>query len=413
MQPRVPEISNEFFTPERLAFLEEHGYLVIPDVVPVEECNKMLANIREFFQTWNGNLTEGSDPSLWKNSRLPPGTIHGIVRAAAHLQAQWDARQHPRVYQCYKEYWGEEDLRVSFDGFCYYRAGSYERGKLTAWRHTDQGPPTKKPIVFVDGSSTHVPLEGRCLQGYLCLIDSTAESDGALVVNDKGHRTHHTFFSRYPKYADVGKGDSNWVRFTPEELAKYGADPEFLTKIEKDGREYLSESDPDKHSPHPVPMPSVRVGAPAGAMVFWYSRTPHDNTPPLPTGRDRAVIYVCMAPAKWLTKSDIKRRKQAWEERRQISHWPCGGQTKFLSPRFYPSDYPERKSRYDTLVRLPLLAAPSLTPLGERLCGIEDHLLLAEPSVDRAKRAAERACPQHTVAKRCRSVSTEEIIVVD
>ena len=377
MEPAAAAVAPEFFTPERLAYLEEHGHLVIPNVVPISACNKMLDNVRTFFARWDERLTEGSKPEYWKNSRLPPGGIHGIVRAAAHLQGQWDARQHPRVYQCFREYWGDSDLRVSFDGFCYYRAGAYNPSAISSWRHTDQGPPSVKPITFLDGNSTHVPLEGRCLQGYLCLIDSTGEKDGGLVVSDKGHRAHAGFFHKYPKYAETGKEDGNWVRFTPEELAKYGADPDFLKKIEIDGREYLSDDDPDKHSPEPVPMRTMRIGAPAGAMVFWYSRTPHENTPPRLEARDRAVIYVCMAPAKWLTKADIIRRKKAWEERRQISHWPCGGQTKFLNTRLYPSDYTEgRKDKLDALKLDPLLCDPVLTSLGHKLCGVDDHLML-------------------------------------
>lgn len=385
------EPSEKFFTPDKLAFLQEHGWVVIDGVATQEECNKMVANIQQFFQLWDARLKPGSSPDLWMTSKLPPGGIHGIVRATGHIQAQWDARQHPNVHRCYAEYWKDQDLRVSFDAFNFIRAGSAKESRT--WRHSDQGPPTRKPVVFLDGTSTTTPLEGRCLQGYLCLIDSTGENDGGLLLSDKGHRTHAEFFRRNPQYADNGGADGNWVRFTKEHLLENGGPPDFIDTIEKDGREWLSPSDPEKNAPYPVPMRTTRIGAKAGSMVFWYSRTPHESSPPTPQGKDRAVVYVCMAPAKWLTKADILRRKKAWEEKRQTSHWPCGGQTKFLGPRFYPDDYKVRKPKLDEMTKDPLLKSPLITPLGAKLIGLDDYKKIPEAPQGRARSAKRKDLP--------------------
>jgi hypothetical protein len=85
-----------------------------------------------------------------------------------------------------------------------------------------------------------------------------------------------------------------------------------------------------------------------------------------------------MAPAKWLTKADILRRQKAWQEKRQTSHWPCGGQTKFLGPRFYPTDYTHRKPRLDEIAKHPLMCSPKITPLGAKLIGLDDVRLIPE-----------------------------------
>jgi hypothetical protein len=356
-----------WFTPERIAHLKEHGYVIIPGVVAPDVCAKRFENVLEYYRAWDPAMELQGDSKRWSSTHMPTGTVHGIT-GVGHLAAQWETRQDEAVVECFEEYWGTKELVVSFDRLCFYHKDAPRQSMPNSWRHSDQGPPVKKPVTFLDGTSTRTPLEGRCLQGYLCLTDSTGEDDGCLVVNDKGHRAHAGFFAQNPQYADKGAADGNWVRYTHEALEKAGADPTFLAKIESDGRNWLSPDDPLFNSQEPVPMRTTKVRAPVGSMVFWYSRTPHENCAPKPSGNHRAVIYVCMAPSKWLTEKDIANRVAAWEKKIPTSHWPCGGQTKVFPPPYYRGQADlAKKPRIEALGKHPLLTTPTLTPLGMRL----------------------------------------------
>lgn len=253
--------------------------------------------------------------------------------------------------QVFAEYWGvaPEDLAVSMDAFNYYLAAASRRPN-GFWLHTDQG--REKPE----------PLGGRCVQGLLNLVDSTGDNDGGLVVHDKSHRAWQGYWDLHP---EVDTKD-DWHRY-PES---------FAAEIALDGSLYLRPGDPD-YGTAPVPMKRVRVGAPAGAVILWLSKTAHQNdapyrrNPQAPPPKDRAAVYVCMAPKRYLSQRDIKKRRKAFDERRQTSHWPGGDRTKIFPQTFraYTSEKAAaRKKRLEKLKRHALFAAePRLTALGRSL----------------------------------------------
>src|SRR5262245_32757391 len=52
-----------------------------------------------------------SAPATWYT--LPPENYN--IVPLHHSQAQWDNRQHPRLYQTFCEFWGTGDLWVTID----------------------------------------------------------------------------------------------------------------------------------------------------------------------------------------------------------------------------------------------------------------------------------------------------------
>ncbi|KAI9343269.1 hypothetical protein DFJ73DRAFT_961169 [Zopfochytrium polystomum] len=372
--------ARRFFTPDRVAHLHEHGYVLIPGVVADPAfCQSLRDALFAQVAHWDPSLTPAS-PSRWKSDTLPAGTIHGIDRLWPHTQALWDARQHPNVAACFAEYWDcdPRDLVVSFDGSNTYVGTREEReegvgvggsrkrkssGSAAAgfWAHSDQGRPDPKKNRGAE------PLDGKCLQGFLNLVDCDGDNDGGLVVWRGGHRAWRGYLAAHPE--EEAKG--NWLKYPVE----------YIEEIQVDGRKYLGDKDPAKSADKPFPMPRVRVRAKAGDMVFWYSKTPHQNdfpalrNPAAPAGRDRAVIYVCMCPRRFLTEQDTTKRVKAFAENRMTSHWPAGGQVKLFPASFraYTKERAaEQKRKLEEIRSSERATAPvRLTPLGKRLLGFQ------------------------------------------
>lgn len=311
----------------KLQFLHEHGWVVIPDVVEAEVCDRVATALFGFLKRFNPALTV-DNPAGWKHHNLPPGTLHGgMNRCAAHLQCLWDMRQHPRVTQVFADLYGVQpsDLVVSFDGWGVWNAKAVDKKTLhRRWIHVDQG--TARMPFWSRRKRAREEEEEKdevfeCVQSYVNLIDSTGPEDGTLLVIDKGHQMHGDYFARY------GGGEKNWNLLKPEFIREVTQNPEHAL---------------------------LRVPAPKGALVLWYSRTPHQGQPPGPEGRNRAVVYVCQGPRALLTSNDQRERAQAWAKGHMTSHWPCAGQVQMFADR-------------------PLFLGPppvELTSLGKSLLGL-------------------------------------------
>lgn len=376
--PQLPESFNKWITGERFDFLVEHGWLVVPGVVSDAECDLARSEMVAALEACNPAL-DRTNAATWTSGSAPPGTIHGINRIYGHLPFQWRLRQHPNVAELYTEYWRvckqtsatrveftAQDLVVSFDAFNYYRAEQRRLSPSSAksWCHTDQGP-------HPPGME---PLGGMCLQGYVNLENSMGPNDGTLVVYDKGHRAHAGHFRTLP-IAEVRKArETNWHRF----------DHEWLEDIStRGGKEYLEDSDPERHGSDPVIMARTRVHAPKGAMVLWFSKTPHENQAPFRLDpdapmRDRAVQYICMTPKSELTERDNTARRKGWEEQRQSNHWASAGQFSLFArtPRIYKSDDIERqKAVVERAYAYQRAQTIELSELGKSLLNVSDEPL--------------------------------------
>lgn len=338
------------FTEAHRTFLEEHGWVVVKDVVPHEVCDKALLDIINHYKLWNEFL-DLANPDAWATKNLPPGTIHGIARCFADTQGQWDVRQYPTVARCFADIYRVSsifEMVTSRDAVNFYHANRpISKMAKTFWSHVDVGAHVTGPAL-------------DCVQGYVDLVGSEGLNDGTLVVWDKAHRIHKRYFEENPEAAEEAKG--NWYRFTEE----------FMSTLEDDGSSYLSANDPHYLNAHKVPLPMkmTRVHAPKGSLVLWYSRTPHMNRGPLPPANHRCVVYVCQAPKMYLTEKDKKNRAKAWEEKRQTSHWPCFNQVKLfpIVPRLWTKEEEEeKKPKLFIMQNYFKTNPPQLTELGKSL----------------------------------------------
>jgi hypothetical protein len=90
-----------------LAFFHDNGYLVVPNVVPPENLEAVIAAMWEFAAI-DGMVRD--DPDTW----YPPQRKGGLVHLHQH-PAIWDNRQYPRLYEAFADILGTENLWVSMD----------------------------------------------------------------------------------------------------------------------------------------------------------------------------------------------------------------------------------------------------------------------------------------------------------
>ena len=110
-------------------FWDENGYVIVPDAVPEENLRAVIRAISEFLEI------DPNEPATWYG--VPPRRL-GFVEMYHH-QALWDNRQHPRVYQAFREIWGMDTLWVSFD-----------RANMTPPERTDKTTGFNEPLVHWD-----------------------------------------------------------------------------------------------------------------------------------------------------------------------------------------------------------------------------------------------------------------------
>lgn len=250
--------------------LETKGYTVIENVVPAEVCAASFSGIIKFL---NESGVKTDDEALSMNSY--PNS-HGIIQhfEAGHMQAVWDIRLHNKVTEIFDILYGDNDLLVSFDGFCW--MPKHYRDNKRQWLHTDQ---------------SHKRLGLRCIQGYVNVLTSHDDCSGSLVVIPGSHLKHAEYAAKNP---DSVKNPKDWHKFTDEEVAELGE--------------------------------PIRVHGGVGSLVLWDSRTAHSARPPQigrENTRERCVVYVCYQPRAYIKESALKRKVGAFDNYRMTTHWPA------------------------------------------------------------------------------------------
>lgn len=306
--------------PARFNELEEHGFMVIPDVVDGKTCDKLLAGLKQWLVDI-GTGVDFKDRRTWQSKKMPYA-IHGIYQQyqAGHVAPVWELRQDERVVNVFADMWNTRpmDLLSSFDGFSLRpphewlgrKGATCPRGQ---WFHYDQG----------DYAGCYT------IQGFVTLEDQDVD-DAPLVVVDRSHLHHAEFFEQFPGR----KGD--WIKFDERELAWVMSRP--------DAKE-------------------VRVAAKKGSMVLWDSRTAHCASDALDGRKEarwRGVIYTCYAPRRLASAKDLEKKREAFNQMRTTNHHPA--QKIHLFPQ---------KVRWGldpSVFKLPT-KPPELSALGKRLAG--------------------------------------------
>lgn len=169
---------------ERQAFLE-CGYLVIPGVLPLDLCQRVVDAILAF------TGVRLDDRATWHPQRFAG---LGVV-PLHHHQALWDVRQHPAVYEVFRELYGREDLWVSMD-----RAG-YKPPASDGTKDWDRAP--------IHWDCDPWSMDELSIQGLFYLTD-TSEDQGAFSCVPSMYRNLGTWRAdhaedenrRYPRVAE-------------------------------------------------------------------------------------------------------------------------------------------------------------------------------------------------------------------
>jgi hypothetical protein len=235
-------------------FWIENGYIVIKNVVPKEQVER-LANF-----LWEFEEKDPNDPETWyapprAEMMMKELTNTGMVEVYNH-QYLWDNRQVQKVYDAFVDIWGTEKLWVTIDRANLnfpIRPGFEYKGFI----HWDYDPETKPQNV----------------QGVLALADQTDENMGGFQCIPELFRTYDT-----------------WKLTQPD--------------------------DRDHFKPDTAGFEPVKVKMEAGDLLIFNSLQPHGIRPNRSGDKVRIAQYIAMMPAQEDDEELRQWRISSWKERR-------------------------------------------------------------------------------------------------
>ena len=239
-------------THDQREFFSEHGYLVVPQLIPREQVDAVVDAIWTFLDFDRNN------PSDWYRE---PHRPNGMVELYHH-QALWDVRQNPRMHQLFADLFQREDLWVFLD-----RANLKPPPNAAAPEYDHPG------MVHWDMDVRETPLPYQ-VQGVLYL-DDTAEGEGGFQCVPGVHRWV-----------------SKWAQGRPDEEIR-------------DQRLDL------RHAEIGAPR---EIEASAGDFIIWHSALPHGNSRNR-SDKPRLAQYVRMFPADPQNTALREQRIASWRER--------------------------------------------------------------------------------------------------
>jgi hypothetical protein len=174
-QPANPD-AEPALSAEDLEFWDQHGYVILHDAVPAENCKAAVQAICEFLDV------RLDQPDTWY--RGPQG--HSIWIPLLHHPALWANRDCARIHRAFAQLWNREDVWVNVD-----QAG-FNPPEKPGWQfsgpHLHWDVSLAKPIPFG-------------VQGILYLADVAADQ-GAFTCVPGFHRKIDSWLESLPAGAD-------------------------------------------------------------------------------------------------------------------------------------------------------------------------------------------------------------------
>lgn len=147
-------------TPQDHDFFDENGYIAVPDIIPVADCEAVIEAIFEFLgMNWN-------DPDDWYRLPLTPG---GMVEMYQH-QTMWNNRQNPKLHQLFTEIRGTEKLCINID-----------RVNFKPPYHPEHPEYDHHGFIHWDVDTSKLPIPFG-VQAVLCLADTNEDMGGFQCV---------------------------------------------------------------------------------------------------------------------------------------------------------------------------------------------------------------------------------------
>ena len=238
---------------EDKAFFEENGYVIVHNAVPPENLDAVIRAVWEFLEM------DPDDPEDWYR---PPHRHGGMVELYQH-QALWDNRQHPRVYQAFREILGNHRLWVSMD-----------RANMKPPQHPDHPEYDHKGFTHWDMDTGRLAETRFGVQGVLYLTDTTEDMGG---------------FQCIPGFHRVLE---EWIKEQPADRNPRVPD---LSRL-------------------PEGMKVTPIPGKAGDLLIWDRRLAHGNGHNT-SNRPRLAQYITMHPAREDNEEARQDRIRRWRER--------------------------------------------------------------------------------------------------
>lgn len=338
--------------------LEEHGWVVFPNVLSDEECDYFSCELAHTVKEMYHGLYDPNVPDTTSN-RI--GAKRGGMEqhyGAGLTTVMQKLRSHPNIRNLYALVWGLEPiartsidigphLLSSFDGFNHSPAHEKLRKTLARNRCRSDGDDANEIKYWWHLDQT--TKNDTCYQGFVTM-EEIGPKDANVCFIDGSHKFHTEFIAEFKN--KVGK--DNWLL------------------LDDNGVEWFKDKNCNP----------VNVVMPRGSFVVWNSKLVHQGSFPMATRevpRDRNVAYIAMAPVAMCSKANLKKRQEIFWNGDSTSHWPHVHVKAFpFSPRIYGAptkfhtdkmnEYRERKKN-----KQGPLNVDTLTETQRRLMGILDY----------------------------------------
>jgi len=277
---KPPTFSPDEF--EKIAeHLDEHGYVVVNDVLSDSECEHGLKLFWEMMVKLNPNISQ-NDPKSWTNKQWPGRFSDGITteHGVGQSEFMWWNRTRPTYIKLFQHLLNEQHLVVSFDGFVAFRSGIPTTNNF--WPHIDQ--------------NTDLPgSEDKNIQGAINYFDIMEQTGGFCCVPGS-HKTWREYVEKY----NEGNPPATHGLMIPN-------------------------SDPRLNG-------LVKLIVPAKSATLWYAKTIHCSTSSINRLQpcrdkngtivlDRLSALVSYAEAKLVTPEILKKKLQAVANGNSTTHW--------------------------------------------------------------------------------------------
>jgi hypothetical protein len=291
---RVPRFAAG--SPESIAYLDEHGYVVIANALSGAEADRALSLTWDYLEQL-GTGIDRRDVATWDDDRWPTAVHGGILpgHGIGHSAAQWFIRSVPNVKTAFAGVWNTDELLVSFDGMALWRPWAlnpaWKTNRGGSWLHIDQHPITRPGK--------------HCVQGLVNLLPTSPKTGGNVLIPGS-HKMFASLPELYP--ARLGRVPLSVDHF------RFPADDPMLANT-----------------------PPVMCHMEAGDLLLWDSRTIHCSSTALeaPDAKPelmRAVGLVCMMPKRLTPEDVLVQRRRAVDGVISTTNWT----DKFINADKFP-----------------------------------------------------------------------------
>jgi hypothetical protein len=190
-------------TPEDWTHWITWGYVIIPNAVPREHIDRLVALLWEFQEL------DPTRPDTWNKPQLRDNQMTelnntGMVEVYNH-QSLWDNRQHPRVYNAFVDIWDREDLWVTLDR-ANLNTPNRNRRAFSGFLHWDVDTTERPLAINVQGVLALSPTDPD-VGGFQCLPELFRDFDTWLAAQPPGRDPFHPPAGHEPRFVPMQPGD--------------------------------------------------------------------------------------------------------------------------------------------------------------------------------------------------------------